>query len=180
MPPRAARLVLVTADGAVVGALPAIPVATPWWQDIAPVVAAVRERWGIEATILRLISASLPAPPGGEVTYLAQVDRAVSAEPWDGELDEHPLRLAYAKPCGPAHTCLGSQRKAGECGTCSLGQTPTQCFVTHHARQCNEPGALIVGQQPSAGAVGQTAAIGLTVRGEYRQSERRVVQCLDR
>ena len=67
-PPRAARLVLVAADGAVIGALPATPVATPWWQDIAPVVSAARERWGIEVTVLRLLSASLPAPPGGEVT----------------------------------------------------------------------------------------------------------------
>jgi len=100
-PTRNARLVLVAGDGGVVGALPPTPVATPWWQDIAPVVSAVRERWGIEVTILRLLFASLPAPPGGEVTYLAQIDRAAPAEPWAGELDDHPLRLAYAKPGGP-------------------------------------------------------------------------------
>jgi hypothetical protein len=97
-PTRTARVVLVTGDGAVVGALPPLPVATPWWQDIAPVVSAVQERWSVEPTILRLLAASLPAPPGGEVTYLAQVDRPpMAAEPWDGELDEHPLRLAYAR-----------------------------------------------------------------------------------
>jgi Ser/Thr protein kinase RdoA (MazF antagonist) len=121
LPPRAARLVLVTAHGAVVGALPAIPVATPWWQDIAPVVAAVRERWGIEATVLRLLSASLPAPPGGEVTYLAQVDRAVSAEPWDGELDDHPLRLAYAKPSGPAADLAWAMARLSETGRATDG-----------------------------------------------------------
>ena len=122
LPSRAARLVLVTADGAVIGALPAIPVATPWWQDVAPVVAAVRDRWGIEATILRLISASLPAPPGGEVTYLAQVERAVSAEPWGGELDDHPLRLAYAKPGGPAADLAWAMARLSEAGTAMAGR----------------------------------------------------------
>lgn len=102
-PARTARLVLVTAEGAVVGALPPAPVATPWWQDIAPVVSTVHERWGVRVTILRLLSASLPAPPGGEVTYLAQVDQPTpAAAPWDGELDDHPLRLPYARPGGPA------------------------------------------------------------------------------
>lgn len=102
-PTRTARLVLVTGDGGVVGALPPLPVATPWWQDIAPVVSAVRERWGVEATVLRLLAASLPEPPGGEVTYLAQVDRPpMAAGAWEGELDEHPLRLPYARPGGPS------------------------------------------------------------------------------
>ncbi len=36
------------------------------------------------------------------MTYLAQVDRAVPAEPWAGRVYEHPLRLAYARPGGPA------------------------------------------------------------------------------
>ena len=116
LPPRTARLVLVDASGALVGALPRLPVATPWWQDIAPVVAAVREQWGIQATVLRLLSASLPAPPGGEVTYLAQVDKGVPAEPWDGELDEHPLRLPYARPGGPAADLAWAAARLAERG----------------------------------------------------------------
>lgn len=104
--PRTARLVLVSASGAYIGTLPPVAVATPWWQDIAPVVHAVRERYGIEVVVLRLLGGDRPQPPGGEVTYLAQADAAVksnalSREPW-GELDEQPLRHAYARPDGPA------------------------------------------------------------------------------
>lgn len=101
-PPRAAALVLTTAGGDILGALPSLPVATPWWQDAGPVVDAFRGRYGFEATILRLLEAERAAPPGGRVTYLAQVDRAVPAEPWTGRIDNHPLRLAYARPGGPA------------------------------------------------------------------------------
>ena len=116
-PTRTARLVLVTGEGAVAGALPPLPVATPWWQDIAPVVTAVQERWGVEPTILRLLTASLSAPPGGEVTYLAQVHRPpMAAEPWDGELDEQPLRLPYARPDGPAADLAWATERLAERG----------------------------------------------------------------
>jgi hypothetical protein len=99
---RSAALVLVTPDGAVVGLLPAVPVATPWWQEAEPVVAAVRARYGIDVTILRLLDAEFDRPHGGRVTYLAEVAEPVPAEAWHGTLDEHPLRHAYARPAGPA------------------------------------------------------------------------------
>lgn len=99
---RTAQLVLVTPDGTLVGSLPAVPVATPWWQDVEPVVAAVRARHGIDVTILRLLDAERDRPHGGRVTYLAEVAEPVPAEPWHGMLDEHPLRLAYARPGGPS------------------------------------------------------------------------------
>jgi hypothetical protein len=104
--PRTARLILISGSGAYIGALPPIAVDTPWWQDIAPVVRAARERYGIEVVVLRLLHGERPQPPGGEVTYLAQVDvpvesSALTREPW-GELDEQPLRHAYARPGGPA------------------------------------------------------------------------------
>ena len=57
--PRTAEVVLVTQDGAVVGSLPAVPVSTPWWQDIEPVVRAVREHFGIDIVVLRLLEAEL-------------------------------------------------------------------------------------------------------------------------
>ena len=47
-PQRVARLVLVMPDGAVVGALPEMPVALPWWQDAEQVVRAAREIHGID------------------------------------------------------------------------------------------------------------------------------------
>jgi hypothetical protein len=100
--PRTAAIVLVTPDGAVVGSLPAVPVSTPWWQDVEPVVRAVRDHYGIDATILRLLEAEFDRPHGGRVTYLAEVAQRVPAEPWGGRLDDHPLRHPFARPGGPA------------------------------------------------------------------------------
>jgi len=100
--PRTAELVLVTPDGAVVGSLPAVPIATPWWPEAEPVVTAIRERYGVDVTILRLLDAELDCPPGGRVTYLAEVARPVTAEPWAGTLDDHPHRQSFARPGGPA------------------------------------------------------------------------------
>jgi len=98
---RTASLVLVTPDGTVVGALPALPIATPWWQETEPVVAAFRARYGVAVTILRLLEAEREEPHGGHVTYLAEVREPLAAEPWSGVLEDQPLRLSYAKPGGP-------------------------------------------------------------------------------
>ena len=73
IPPRKALLVLTLGDGRVLGHLPPIDVATPWWQDARPIVEAAREAFGLEVVILRLLGADLPRPPGGQVTYLAEV-----------------------------------------------------------------------------------------------------------
>src|SRR5258706_5034546 len=100
-PPRLATLVLVTPNGATIGAWPPFAVDTPWWQDIAPVVRAAREAHGVEVTLLRVLDAER-AGTSGEITYLAEVAAPVVAEPWAGALDEQPLRLSYAKPGGPA------------------------------------------------------------------------------
>ena len=101
-PQRFARLVLVTPTGDVLGVRPSFPVATPWWQDIGPVVQAAREHLGLDVTILRFLEVERPAPPGGVVTYLAEVPEPVDADPWRGSLDEQPLRHPYARPGGPA------------------------------------------------------------------------------
>jgi Phosphotransferase enzyme family len=100
--PRTAELVLVTPDGGLVGSLPAFPVATPWWQDIEPVVRAARDHHRVDVTILRLLDAELEQPHGGRVTYLAEVEEPVSAQPWIGVLDDHPRRQAFARLGGPA------------------------------------------------------------------------------
>ena len=94
-----------------------MPIATPWWQDIAPVVAAAWEQWGLDVTVLRLLEASLPAPPGGEVTYLAEVDKAPAGlEPWSGALDDHALRLPYAKAGGPGADLAWARARLAEAG----------------------------------------------------------------
>ena len=59
MTPRTAELVLVTPDGDLVGSLPALPVATTWWQDIEPVVRAARDVYGIDVIVLRLLDTEL-------------------------------------------------------------------------------------------------------------------------
>jgi hypothetical protein len=104
--------VLVDAAGEPLGALPPVPVAMPYWQEASDVVAAAREAFGIDVTVLRLLEADRPAPHGGTVTYLAQLDgppppglREVAVD-----LRPHPLRAPYAEPGGPAR----SLRWAGE------------------------------------------------------------------
>ncbi len=101
-PDRYARLVLITAAGVVLGSLEPFPVATPWWQDIAPVVRGARQHHRVEVVVLRMLDAARKSPHGGLVTYLAQVDAPVATEPWHGTLDDHPLRHAYARVNGPA------------------------------------------------------------------------------
>jgi len=92
----------VTPNGAPVGSLPAVPVATPWWQDIEPVVRAARDYHGIDVIVLRLLEAELDQPPGGRVTYLAEVAQPVRARRWTGVLDDQPRRHAFARPGGPS------------------------------------------------------------------------------
>lgn len=122
--PRTAELVLVTPGGTVVGRLPAVPVATPWWQDIEPIVRAARERYGVEVTILRLLEAEFDAPPGGRVTYLAEVARPVPAEPWHGTLDDQPRReLSSQDRATLARLARGLPDRFGQVADCGLDDT---------------------------------------------------------
>ena len=108
-PPRRVTLELVTPDGEPIGRLPEVPVAEPWWPDVAEVIVAVRERYGLEPVVLRLLDTELPRPHGGGVTYLAELSTPIARSPLAAEallpfgatLDEQPLRLRYAKPGGP-------------------------------------------------------------------------------
>src|SRR5690349_15372425 len=82
------------------GALPPVEVGTPWWPDVEPVVAAVRERFGVAVIVLRLLHGS-----GYDVTYLAELtggDPSPWLVPWAGALTEDAKRLPYARPGGPA------------------------------------------------------------------------------
>ena len=115
-PPRRVRLVLATPDGALIGALPVMTVARPWWQDVEPVVQAARAEHGVEVTILRLLEVGADGPLGRDITYLAQTAGSVPAEPWDGALDDHPLRLSYARPGGPAADLAWADHVIGAAG----------------------------------------------------------------
>ncbi len=95
-------LVLATPDGAAFGQLPPFPVASPWWPDVEPVVAACEALHGFRPLILRMLHADRPRPPGGTVTYLAEVPERRPAAPWPGRLTDDPRRPSYANPGGPA------------------------------------------------------------------------------
>ncbi len=100
-PERWAELVLVDALGTPIGKLPPVLAGTPWWPEVESVVRAVRTRFGIDVTILRVLDAERPRMPGGRVTYLAETDDAIKCQPFDGVLDDQRLRNRYAKVGGP-------------------------------------------------------------------------------
>src|SRR5204862_7275766 len=110
-PPRVATLVLVDGDGGLLGALPPFRVATPWWQDVEPVVEAVRELHRLEVTILRLLETELPSPQGGGVTYLAEVgdSRPPTLDPCSVPARDGPLRATRARPGGPHANPLSAE-----------------------------------------------------------------------
>jgi hypothetical protein len=104
--PRVVELVLVTPTGDLVGTLPPFPVATPWWPEAWPIVEAARELHGIDVVVLRMLRADGDAPAGGTVTYLAQVAGSAAAtiaglRPWPLPLNDHPLRMPWARLGGP-------------------------------------------------------------------------------
>lgn len=94
-------LVLVDPAGELLGALPPFTVDSPWWQEVAEVVAAA----GPEVTVLRLLHADRAAPPGGHVTYLAETrERPADLIPLGADLVPHALRAPWAEPGGPGAT----------------------------------------------------------------------------
>ena len=106
-PPKVATLLLCDTSGTVLGALPPFEVEVPWWQEVQGVVAGATERFGVDVTVLRLLHAETGwGTAGGPATYLAEVDSAPDhgLTPWAGAdpVADHPLRLPYARPGGPA------------------------------------------------------------------------------
>jgi hypothetical protein len=103
---RVVELVLITRTGDLVGSLPPFVVATPWWPETGPIVEAARKRHGIDVVVLRILRADRDAPPGGTVTYLAEIAESAAGgiagiRPWLTPLDDHPLRMPWARPGGP-------------------------------------------------------------------------------
>ena len=124
--PRTVELVLVTPKGDPVGCLPAVPVATPWWPDVEPVVQAVRDHHGVDVIVLRLLDAELDQPHGGRVTYLAEVAEPVrAAQRWTRVLDDDPRRHSFARPSGPAADLAWASALLAERGL-RLTTPPTQ------------------------------------------------------
>ena len=103
---RRVRLVLCGRDGEPVGALPWFVVDDPWWPEVEPVVRAARDRFGVDAIVLRLLSAETDSTVmGGSVSYLAEVDevpRKARIEPVDPDIagPDSVLRAYWARPGG--------------------------------------------------------------------------------
>jgi hypothetical protein len=97
----------------------------PWWQEASDLVARVREEHDVDVTILRVLDAGLPAPPGGRVTYLAEVDGAragsLPLSHWPGVLEPHPLRLSYAEPGGPSRDLAWADARLDDHGLVRTG-----------------------------------------------------------
>ena len=136
------RLVLVDGAGAPLGALPAFPLAEPWWQEVAEVVAGARARFGVTVEVLRLLHAELPEPPGGEVTLLAQLDGAAppGLAPVEGvDMSPHPLRAPYANPGGPARSLAWATAALAEAGWSGVTTTQIRTWNLSAVWRLDEP-----------------------------------------
>jgi hypothetical protein len=97
--------VLLLRRGQLIGQLPPLALEMPWWPEANDLVTAVRERNGIDITVLRLLRTVSDRIAGGEITYLAETDCAPDSllpADDDGALHDHPLRQLWASPGGPA------------------------------------------------------------------------------
>ncbi|MEP6650324.1 MAG: aminoglycoside phosphotransferase family protein [Lapillicoccus sp.] len=106
---RRVTVVLCDDEGRVMGRLDAVDVRPQWWPDVAPVVAAVRERDELTVLVLRLLTTS-EDHSGGEVSYLARLvgGRPTGLRPLPEDLERavqsDPVnRLWWAEPDGLDH-----------------------------------------------------------------------------
>lgn len=106
MTPRTVTLALVDAAGTPLGTLPLGAMPTPWWQEVGDVVRTANTAHGTDVTVLRLLTAEHPHPPGGQVTYLAELTgtppEGMSARGDPAWTAPHPKRMPWANPGGPA------------------------------------------------------------------------------
>ncbi|MGX6601058.1 phosphotransferase family protein [Micromonosporaceae bacterium Da 78-11] len=112
---RSVSLVLVDPAGTLLGALPPVQVPSPWWQEVAEIAPAA----GLDLQILRLLHGDQSAPPGGHVTYLAQVapPAGLTLGTVEVDLTPHPHRAAYAEPGGPAASIAWAVESLAALGT---------------------------------------------------------------
>jgi hypothetical protein len=109
---RVATLLLVSPAGDLLGLLPPIELACPFWPESAEVVAEVASRFGAQVVVLRLLLAERPKQPGGQVTYLAELSSGalnVELSPVPEQLRERAQRpderrMPWAALGGPARS----------------------------------------------------------------------------
>ena len=111
-------------DGHPLGCLPPIDLASPWWPDTDDLLAALKERFGLDAVVLRLLSASTPTfEPGAEVTYaleaLGDLPPRLPLVPFEDAIlgdDANPLRMPWAKLGGVAEAIAWADRELAVLG----------------------------------------------------------------
>lgn len=117
---RTVTLIVIDEEGGLLGELPAFDVSVPFWPETAEIVAAARERFGVDLAVLRILKADAgSAPAGGQVTYLGQLLSPAPTGPFkptEVDLSPHPLRADYARPGGPAETLAWASRVLDERG----------------------------------------------------------------
>jgi Ser/Thr protein kinase RdoA (MazF antagonist) len=129
VPGRVVTLVLCTAGGDVLGALPPFDVPSPWWSDAVELVAGARSRHGLDVVVLRLLSVDAEQiVDGGPATYLAQVDpdapnlAALALQSWTGDaVAEDPLRMSWARPGGPPADVAWARSTLAAAGIATTG-----------------------------------------------------------
>ena len=126
-PPREVTLLLCDGAGDLLGTLPPFQVTVPWWQEAGEVVAGCRERYAVEVAVLRVLpTGDERDAAGGPVTYLAELLAGAPTAPlrrWHrpAPLAEHPLRLPYARPGGPAAEVAWADARLAEAGRSRTG-----------------------------------------------------------
>ena len=115
---RRVTIVLVSRDGEILGELEPFVVATPWWQDLEPIIVAHPN-----LCILRLLrtSSADSGTMGGDVAYLAEPMGRCGERlrPFRGDpewLADDPLRMPWARPGGPAADLAWAARHAAFVG----------------------------------------------------------------
>ncbi|MEU5693676.1 phosphotransferase [Actinosynnema sp. NPDC020468] len=94
---------LIVVDGRCVGEAPPFTVDVPWWNEVETVTAHLDAALGVTAAVLRLVSTTGRFGRDGTTTYEVEVDRTPAGlSTVDHELTDHPRRLPWAKPGGPA------------------------------------------------------------------------------
>ena len=106
-------------------ALPPLSVETPWWNHAEPLVQAAAARHGLGITVLRLIVAERPHPPGGVVSYLAELDSGAPTGLRPGSFAGCDIWSLTPSPGGRAGaTGCGSRRRGASASTTDGGSDP--------------------------------------------------------
>jgi hypothetical protein len=124
---RSVTIVVCDDSGSLLGSVGPFDVATPWWQDLEP----IRCRFPM-LTVLRLLHGT-PEDTGafgGQVTYLAESGPGLTCSPArlpvdSAALADHPLRMPWARPGGPAADLDWAARAASAAGL-EAAEPPSQ------------------------------------------------------